>query len=312
MKPDPLSATAKQVMLPLTFVEGMTHIRQGDYSYRVSREGLSGKDDAAASLVNSIAEELDRLKRSAVEKEQRLSRFIETLSQILTQVASGDFSAEVPRDYSGDAADVLAYLVNTTVSEIAAMVEQSRRHAEEDKDRLEKIVESRTAELRLLATTDSLTNTLNRYRFFEVAEEECARCLRYNRPLVIAMLDLDHFKAINDRHGHAVGDDALRFTAKAIRRILRQQDRVCRYGGEEFVILMPETEARTGFNVLERVRGEIRNIELRSGEESVPVRVSVGVTKWHPPESIEQAIKRADENMYKAKAAGRDRVVMTP
>lgn len=312
MKTDPLSATAKRVMLPATFVEGMTHIRQGDFNYRVSREGLSGKDDAAASLVNSIAEELDRLQRSTVEKERRLTSFIETLSNTLTHVASGDFSAEAPRDYSGDPADVLAYLVNTTVSEFAAMVEGSRQHAEENKDRLEQLVESRTMELRILATTDSLTHTLNRHRFFEVAEEECARCRRYNRPMTVAMLDLDHFKDINDHHGHAVGDEALRFTARAMRRILRQQDQVCRYGGEEFVILMPETEARRGFNVLERVRGEIKNIELRSGEESVPIRVSIGVTEWHPPESIEQAIKRADENMYKAKAGGRDRVVMTP
>ena len=192
------------------------------------------------------------------------------------------------------------------------MVEGSRQHAEENKDRLEQLVESRTMELRILATTDSLTQTLNRHRFFEVAEEECARSRRYNRSMAVAMLDLDRFKEINDHHGHSVGDDALRFTAKAIRKILRQQDHVCRYGGEEFVILMPETEARCGFNVLERVRGEIKNIDVRSGEESVPIRVSIGVTEWHPPESIEQAIKRADENMYKAKAAGRDRVVMTP
>jgi len=311
MKPDPLSDTAKQIKLPASFTEGMTHIRKGDFTYRVSREGLSGKDDAAASLVNSIADELDRLQRTTQEKEHRLSSFIETLAQKLTQVASGDFSVEVPRDYSGDAADVLAYLVNTTVSEFAAMVEGSRQHAEENKDRLEQLVESRTMELRILATTDSLTHTLNRHRFFEVAEEECARCRRYNRPMTVAMLDLDHFKEINDHHGHSVGDDALRFTAKAIRKILRQQDQVCRYGGEEFVILMPETGARCGFNVLERVRGEIKNIELRSGEESVSIRVSVGVTEWHPPETIEQAIKRADENMYKAKAGGRDRVVMT-
>jgi len=97
-----------------------------------------------------------------------------------------------------------------------------------------------------------------------------------------------------------------------MREELRQQDLICRYGGEEFVVLMPETNAQRGYEVQERIRNGIIRIDLRDGDHDVPLRVSIGVTQWHPPEPIEHAIERADTNMYQAKSAGRNRVIVTP
>ena len=284
-------------------------LSQGDFSHRMPRSLRRDTEDTAAFFVNAIAGELERIMRSTRAQEERLKASVEQLSQALTRFASGDFAAQVPRDYSGDAADVLAFLVNNTILEIGAIVADSQRRADEDRQRLERLVEERTAELKLLAATDPLTGTLNRRRFFEMAEEEGARCLRYGRRLTTAMLDLDHFKSINDTYGHAVGDEALWRTAQVMLAVLRRQDHIGRYGGEEFAVLMPETGLDEGFSVLERVRREIEAIDLRAGDEAVPVRASVGVAEWRANETIEHALRRADAALYQAKAAGRNRVL---
>lgn len=292
--------------------EGVERLCQGEFSYRMPRNMSRDTRDTAAFLVNSIADELEQILDSRRKNELRLSALAENMSQALTQVATGDFSVQVARDYSGDASDVLAFLVNQTILELGSFVAEVQRRTDEEHDRLEHLVATRTAELRLLATTDSLTGLLNRRHFFELAEEECARSQRYNRQLAVAMLDLDHFKTINDVHGHAVGDEALRLVAGELRRVLRQHDYICRYGGEEFVVMMPETNVQNAFEVLERIRIGIKRIFLRSGDNDVPLRISIGVTAWRPPESIERAIQRADATLYQAKAGGRDRVLMDP
>lgn len=306
------AAKVDDALLTSLLVEGMNRLCQGDFTYRMPRNMLRDTEDTAAFLVNAIAEELERIQKSARQQELQLTAAIEEFSHAFTRVASGDFSVQVRRDFSGGSYDVLAFLVNQTILELGSLVNQRQRRSDEERDYLEHLIRERTAELQLLATTDSLTGLLNRRRFFELAEEECARCRRYGRPIAVVMLDLDHFKEINDNYGHAIGDEALRLTSAAMRNELRQQELICRYGGEEFVVLMPETDAQRGYEVLERIRAGIALIDLRDGDQGVPLRVSIGVTEWHTPESIEHAIRRADANMYQAKSAGRNRVIMTP
>jgi len=306
------TAKVDDSLLTSLLVEGMNRLCQGDFTYRMPRNMQRDTEDTAAFLVNTIAEELERILRSARHQELKLTASIEEFSQAFTRVASGDFSVQVKRDFSGDSNDVLAFLVNQTVLELGSLVNARQRQADEERDRLERLIQERTTELRLLATKDPLTGLLNRRHFFQLAEEECARCRRYDRPITVVMIDLDHFKKVNDNHGHAIGDEALRLTAAAMHKELRQQDLICRYGGEEFVVLMPETNAQRGYEVQERIRAGIAQIDLRDGDQGVPLRVSIGVTQWHPPESIELAIERADANMYQAKSAGRNRVIMTP
>jgi diguanylate cyclase (GGDEF)-like protein/PAS domain S-box-containing protein len=163
--------------------------------------------------------------------------------------------------------------------------------------------------LRRLAARDALTDTLSRGRFFEVAREELARAARYERPLALAMLDLDLFKSINDRHGHRAGDEVLRSIAGLMTRGLRGQDHIGRYGGEEFAVLLPETSLDAAREVLERTRQGISEMRLDFEGKLLTITVSVGVVAVQPGEPIETALARADAALYRAKATGRNVVV---
>jgi diguanylate cyclase (GGDEF)-like protein len=164
------------------------------------------------------------------------------------------------------------------------------------------------AELLELATKDSLTGLINRRHFFVLAEAELERSQRYHHPLSLIMLDLDHFKRINDRGGHAAGDQALRGTADSIRPVLRGADLLARYGGEEFVILLPETSLPEAQHVAERVRVAVHRSQEGIGGH--PLTASLGVACLRPGEqaSIDQLLSRADLALYQAKQNGRNRV----
>jgi diguanylate cyclase (GGDEF)-like protein/PAS domain S-box-containing protein len=162
--------------------------------------------------------------------------------------------------------------------------------------------------LRELATTDGLTGIHNRRHFFELAEAEVARVERYGGGLSAAMIDVDHFKRLNDEHGHAVGDEALRTLASAARRVLRRVDILARYGGEEFVVLFPETDLVSASRVVERLRAAV-------AAEPIPgtaarITVSAGAVAWRAGEQLDATLRRADAALYRAKAEGRNRVVV--
>ncbi len=163
--------------------------------------------------------------------------------------------------------------------------------------------------LRRLAARDALTDTLSRGRFIEVAREELARATRYARPLALAMLDLDLFKSINDRYGHRAGDEVLRSIAGLMTRGLRGQDHIGRYGGEEFVVLLPETSLDAAREVLERVRQAIADMRLGFDGHELSITVSVGVVAVQTGEPFETALARADAALYEAKGAGRNLVI---
>jgi diguanylate cyclase (GGDEF)-like protein/PAS domain S-box-containing protein len=165
------------------------------------------------------------------------------------------------------------------------------------------------SDLRELATTDALTGALNRRRLFEVADEELERATRYERPLALAMLDIDHFKHVNDRFGHLVGDQALKLVVDTVRAVLRRQDYVCRYGGEELAVLLPETSLDSAHQVVERMRRAVQSISLLHEGTAVPLTLSAGVVEHRRGEGFTRLLRRADEALYEAKSAGRNRVV---
>ncbi len=163
--------------------------------------------------------------------------------------------------------------------------------------------------LTALANTDELTGLANRRRFFEVLEREMARAARGGTPLSVAMLDLDHFKAYNDRLGHAAGDDLLRRFARAVSGAIRAQDLLARYGGEEFVLVLPDTDAAGAEHLLRAVQRSRPGAPGPGDEDAVTF--SAGVARWDGAEPADGLVLRADRCLYAAKTAGRDRVVST-
>jgi diguanylate cyclase (GGDEF)-like protein/PAS domain S-box-containing protein len=166
-------------------------------------------------------------------------------------------------------------------------------------------------QLELLASTDPLTGVVNRRRFFHAAEAELYRARRYDRPLVLALVDIDHFKRINDTYGHAVGDDTLKTLAHAFANRLRRSDLFARFGGEEFVCLLPETQLGDGLRLCERLRQMVETIKLQIPDKSDPFgfTISIGVADLqHEGDSLNQLLARADAALYKAKRDGRNQV----
>jgi diguanylate cyclase (GGDEF)-like protein len=169
------------------------------------------------------------------------------------------------------------------------------------------------SQLRKTSEIDPLTGVMNRRAFLAALQNEIARSLRHGHPLVLAIADLDHFKDINDTFGHDIGDQVLRDTAQAMREEMRAEDRVGRLGGEEFGILLPETDSGEARSALDRIRTHIASIHRAGafGDESrtASPRISIGFSLFRGRGDSSKALyRRADQALYRAKAAGRNRV----
>lgn len=162
--------------------------------------------------------------------------------------------------------------------------------------------------MKRLAMTDSLTGVATRRSFFEAAQRILEETVRAGGTLSVLMADLDHFKSINDQHGHQVGDDAIRQAAEAARELLRRTDVIGRYGGEEFAVILPDTEADAALVIAERLRANVAQIDL-PGARAV-LSISIGVTACQPNASmtIDQILNMADQALLAAKRRGRNRV----
>jgi diguanylate cyclase (GGDEF)-like protein len=172
-----------------------------------------------------------------------------------------------------------------------------------------KLMEARR-QLETFATTDALTGLYNRRRILERFEEECERARRGSAGMSCIMLDADHFKQVNDEYGHLKGDEVLRMIADRSRATLRLYDILGRYGGEEFLALLPGTDLETARAAAERIRQAVAaDLILRTSAGTLrPTTVSLGVAQWQPGDTVDSVIHRADEALYRAKAGGRNRV----
>jgi diguanylate cyclase (GGDEF)-like protein len=164
---------------------------------------------------------------------------------------------------------------------------------------------TRERELERLAYYDELTGLPNRRSVLRQLEALLSRSRRHGHALAVLMVDADHFKALNDSHGHAAGDAALRVLADRLRERLRAEDVVGRFGGEEFVIGLPDAGAVGAAGVAEDVRKAVAEHPLTIAGHALPLTVSVGWAAWHD-EDLDQLIALADDALYEAKAAGRD------
>ncbi|GHE21058.1 sensor domain-containing diguanylate cyclase [Halomonas urumqiensis] len=157
-----------------------------------------------------------------------------------------------------------------------------------------------------LALFDPLTQVWNRYRIEQSMDIELSAAERYARPLALLLFDVDHFKEVNDTHGHELGDRVLSSLAREVEQVLRESDFLGRWGGEEFVVLATNSDLEAGLGLAERLRQRIAELEIGGLPEGVTI--SIGVAAWRPGDTRKRLLARADEAMYRAKAAGRDRV----
>ena|GEM_PF-3084515 len=167
-----------------------------------------------------------------------------------------------------------------------------------------------TESLHAMALHDPMTQLYNRRAAASLGERLWEEALAQRMPFAVVMLDIDHFKRINDTYGHDVGDDAIKQVASILPAHVRQRDMVCRWGGEEFLMLLPESDAEGAYQIAERVRGEVASTALLVNGERVPIRISAGVTERIDGDaSLAEVIERADQGLYAAKEQGRNRVV---
>ncbi|MFY3386313.1 GGDEF domain-containing protein [Paracidovorax sp. MALMAid1276] len=169
-----------------------------------------------------------------------------------------------------------------------------------------------TNELRHLAEVDPLTNVFNRRAFLTLLDKAISSAQRTGQPLPVLVLDVDHFKQVNDSHGHQCGDEVLRHFVRVAQRCLRKEDAMGRLGGEEFGIFLPNADGAGALAVAERLRALVENTPVRAGAVALlRVTVSIGVTLAGPADAPDTALQRADEAMYLAKQRGRNRVEMS-
>lgn len=218
-------------------------------------------------------------------------------------VAWLDEPGRMPGLEVANAAMIILVLLGSTF--IAIRLQHIRKRLTLQKRALTRALE----QIRHLATHDELTGLANRRRMTELMDAEWQRCQRNTRPLILALLDLDHFKRINDTHGHAVGDQVLQTFTRSVQATLRSTDVLARWGGEEFVLMLYDTDPACARPLLDRVRTSARTQETLVAGLALHVTVSIGLAISHAGESVEQILERADEALYQAKAAGRNRVV---
>lgn len=177
---------------------------------------------------------------------------------------------------------------------------------------LEQQVQARTLELERLSYEDALTGLKNRRFFNQVLDREVARAEREGKPLSLMICDLDEFKVFNDSHGHAAGDEALRHVGLVLAQVFRQTDLVCRYGGEEFVVILPGADGNAALIKAEQLRRAVAACRVKFGQETLDqITLSVGIATWpETPGGATALLDAADRALYQAKRSGRDRVAL--
>lgn len=225
-------------------------------------------------------------------------------------VASGVVAARAEPDYPPVVAAayvgmVVVVLLSSTF--LTTRVQGTREHLRRQKAELARALE----QIRQLATHDELTGLINRRAMLERMQLEQRRSLRSGHPLLIAELDIDHFKEVNDTHGHAAGDRVLQVFADTVRRSVRDTDVLARWGGEEFVLLLCDTPVEEATALMERVRRAVHamRVPVPQGGAPIAVTVSIGLARHTPADAVARTLERADQALYVAKAGGRNRVV---
>ncbi len=274
----------------LQLLEGVAGIEEGQLAGRELATAMRGETQGFESLLAS-AEDTEQVK-SAIN--QYLQAIYEALNRYDThQPMAGEETTEVANGDGGEAASVAGQL-----AALVAKIESMETAVQTTKAEL--------AEAREQALTDPLTQLPNREAYNQRIHDEYIRWQRYQRPLTMAVCDIDKFKSVNDTYGHQVGDRVLQVFAKALHKRLREVDFLGRFGGEEFVVILPETDEDVAYNLMDKIRSALAGLPFSFRGEPVQITVSVGLSGFREGDSIEAVFARADQALYKAKSEGRN------
>jgi two-component system cell cycle response regulator len=274
----------------------LLHARDGEEAW-----GMLLSDPRIELVITDV--QMPRLSGQQLLKLIRLSPETRIRSLPVIVMTTAEDSAEKHLAFLNGANDFLNKPVDSL--ELRARVDVHHRLA-----RIIRELEDSKKALAELATTDSLTKLKNRRLFYTQAAQNLSACRRYGKDMSLLLLDIDHFKKVNDSFGHHAGDEVLVKVAQLLAHMVRGVDTVARFGGEEFAVLMPETN-RLGAAVLgERIRAAIEREQINVDGRHIPVTVSIGVTTLaaEDVESIDQMLNIADQRLYLAKNSGRNRI----
>jgi diguanylate cyclase (GGDEF)-like protein len=239
---------------------------------------------------------------------RRVTRPIRALSAAAGQIGR-DPHATMPRVAGSREIGELSASLRALVRHVDAAERQAHDVSEHSLVNARRF-EQEISALRVMADTDPLTGLLNRRAFLAAAEDATKYYKRYGRVFAILVADIDFFKRVNDTHGHAAGDDVIRHVAKTLNELVRTTDKVARFGGEEFVILLREIGEEGVVAMAERIRHAVRRAVFTFGDKHVSVSVSIGAAVVSETDrDIHDLIERADHALYDAKAAGRNSVI---
>jgi len=260
----------------------------------------------------------------APESNQICAELVQSLRDMVQEVSSktGDLAKSLGdknKDLSDNVVSLKASrdkqeilrLLSTVVMQASGIqhtVEASHKDLQETRYALINM-QNELAETRQLLNEDALTGALNRRGLDQTLTREIARCQRNDSKLTLAMLDLDYFKRVNDEFGHEAGDQMLIHFANLIRSVLRKSDALVRYGGEEFTLILPETDARGAMLVLGRLQQLMKKSPLLFEGKTINTTFSAGRSTLGPDENGHALLRRADEALYQAKSGGRDKIV---
>lgn len=197
---------------------------------------------------------------------------------------------------------VLMATILPVVSMLGAQLSDMRSRLKRQKNELAEAL----ARIQEMATRDELTGLYNRRHINELMLQSIKHMERSGQGFSLCIIDLDHFKRVNDTYGHGVGDEVLRNFARLARQTIRETDSLARWGGEEFLLLMPETSHTQGLTGVQRIRSRLQDLVISNAVPQLRVTFSAGLTEFRAGESIEQAVERADQALYQAKASGRN------
>ncbi|MBC2653846.1 diguanylate cyclase [Pseudomonas sp. MSSRFD41] len=259
---------------------------------QAASDGHADISSAARAMDSQIREQVDGLQSSMQEAAD-----LDDLKQVLESHLEGLLGT---MDQHQKQRDQREKDMATRLQSLAARVSSMEQEAQGYREHLE--------EQRQKALVDPLTGLPNRAAWSERLEHEVGQWQRHGNSLLLAMLDLDHFKRINDSYGHLAGDKVLKIIANVLRKRLRGTDFIARFGGEEFVLLMPDTPWAVGTRLVETLRAAIEACPFHFKGEPVTVTVSIGLSAFKAGDRSELVIKRADQALYRAKDAGRNRV----